>query len=95
MRMNAIVGLTQNFNIYIMKAEIIYQEAYVYMLNLQIEFKYMGKNYVAHADYINGCGIENIEVNLEDDYIELVSDEVVEVAENLLDEMHLENNLTF
>lgn len=95
MRMNAIVGLTQNFKIYIMKAEIIYQEAYVYMLNLQIEFKYMGKNYVAHADYINDFGIENIEVNLEDDYLEDVSDEVVEVAENLLDEMHLENNLTF
>ena len=95
MRINAIVGLMQNFKIYNMKAEIIHQEAYVAITYLNIEFKYNDKIYLASANCYNGSGIENLEVYEIENEHEIVSDEIQLIGEDLLFNMDIDSNITF
>jgi len=78
-----------------MTPTILYQEAYVATTYLNIDFEYDGKFYIAHAHYYNGSGLENVEIYEQDKEGEIVSDEVVEIGEQLLFDMDIDSNLTF
>ena len=78
-----------------MKAEIIFQEAYIPTVYLNIEFKYNDKVYLASAHYYNGSGLENLEIYEVENEHEIVSDEIQLIGEDLLFNMDIDSNLTF
>lgn len=78
-----------------MEPTILYQEAYVATTYLNIDFEYDSKFYTAHAHYYNGSGLENVEIYEQDKEDEIVSDEVIQIGEQLLFDMDIDSNLTF
>ena len=79
------------------KIEATYQEAWISRLLISVEFYFNDVKFIAKGVYDNGYGIEDIEVFCLDDpkiYFE-DGDEEYEVGKNLLEEMDLDNNLTF
>jgi len=70
-----------------MKAKIIYQEAYINRLYLNIDFEYNNIKYAARCSYFNGYGFEDIEV--------LEYDPIFDIAQDLLEDMDMQKHLTF
>ena len=79
-----------------MEAKILYQEAYVNRLYLNIDFEYNDIKYAAKCSYFNGYGFEDIEVLEYDTDIEILdSDPIFDIAQDLLEDMDMQKYLTF
>lgn len=79
------------------KIEATYQEAWIDRLLISVEFIFNDDKFVAKGVYYNNYGIEDIEVFCLDDpkiYFE-DGDAEYEAGKNLLEEMDLDNHLTF
>lgn len=79
------------------KIEATYQEAWISILRLTIDFKFNDVELMATGLYYNGSQIEDIEVYCSDDpeiYFGSGDDEF-EAGKNLLEEMDLDRHLTF
>lgn len=83
-----------------METKINNQEAYVSTMYLNIEFEIDGIEYLAHARYFNGDGIEDIEITYlwdgdNHDEGEPAPDEIYEIGKQLLFDMEIEEHITF
>lgn len=79
-----------------MEAKIIYQEAYINRLYLNIDFEYNNIKYAARCSYFNGYGFEDIEVFEYDNDDALFDDDpIFDIAQDLLEDMDMEKYLTF
>ena len=78
-----------------MKVKILYQEAFVNMLYLNIDFEYDNIKYTTSCNYINGSNIEDIEVlEYDTDYEALNDSGAFKVAKKLLENMNIYKNIT-
>ena len=79
-----------------MEAKIIYQEAYINRLYLNIDFEYNNTKYKTSCAYFNGYGFEDIEVLEYDTGVEILeNDPIFDIAQELLEDMDMEKYLTF
>jgi len=79
-----------------MEAKILYQEAYVNRLYLNIDFEYNNTKYKASCIYLNGCNLEDIEVlEYDTDYELLDDDPIFVIGQDLLEDMDVEKYVTF
>lgn len=78
-----------------MEAKILYQEAFVNVLYLNIDFEYDNIKYTASCKYNNGSNIEDIEVlEYETDYMALDDSCAFKVAKKLFENMNIYKNIT-
>lgn len=78
-----------------MEAKIIYQEAYINRLYLNIDFEYNNIKYKASCVYLNGCNLEDIEVLEYDTYYELFKDDpIFKIAQDLLENINIKKYIT-
>lgn len=80
-----------------MKYKILREEAFATIFNLNADFEYQGKKYQVQCMYVNGDGLEDIEVFNEDDSSiknDLIEQKLLEIGKEILEDMDIEKHFT-
>ena len=80
-----------------MKYKILREEAFATIFNLNADFEYQGKKYQVQCKYVNGDGLEDIEMFNEDDSSiknDLIEQKLLEIGKEILEDMDIEKHFT-
>jgi hypothetical protein len=80
-----------------MEYKILREEAFASVFDLNADFEYQGKKYQVHCTYINGDGLEDIEVFNEDDSCvenDFLEEKLLEMGKEILQDMDIDKHFT-
>jgi hypothetical protein len=80
-----------------MEYKILRQEAFASIFNLNADFEYKGKKYQVNCTYLNGDGLEDIEVFNEDDSCienDFLQEKILEMGKEILEDMDIDKHFT-